>query len=75
MLSRRFFAQEIDHHFNFEFFRHNGNNVWGYEYYPSRGDPETGGSFSKVVYFVYSSNEDGTDKEQLFLLHLLNLTS
>ena len=28
-------------------FRYEGLNVWGYEYYPQLGDPETEGSFSK----------------------------
>lgn len=61
----------LDEYFNFDFFRHESLNIWGYEYYPELGDPETEGSFSKYVYFVYDTNEDGTDKDQLFRLHVL----
>jgi hypothetical protein len=61
----------IDGYYNFEYFKWKGKNVWGYEYYPELGDPETKGSFSKIVYFVYSTNSDGTDKEQLYRLHVL----
>ncbi len=61
----------IDQYYNFEFFKWKGNNVWGYEFYPELGDPETKGSFSKIVYYVYSTNVDGTDKDQLYRLHVL----
>ncbi|HRG90370.1 MAG TPA: hypothetical protein PLW44_15205 [Chitinophagales bacterium] len=61
----------LDQYYNFEFFKWQGKNVWGYEYYPQLGDPETEGSFSKIVYYIYSTKEDGTDKDQLYRLHVL----
>jgi len=61
----------IDKFYNFEFFKWEGKNVWGYEFYPELGDPETKGSFSKIVYYVYSTNADGSDNEQLYRLHVL----
>ncbi len=61
----------LDHYFNFTFFTFEGKNIWGYEWYPELGDPETKGSFSKIVYYVYSRNADGTDKDQLYRLHVL----
>ncbi|MDX2361854.1 MAG: hypothetical protein QNK23_13680 [Crocinitomicaceae bacterium] len=61
----------LDKYYNFEFFTWNGNNVWGYEWYPELGDPETEGSFSKIVYYVYSTSPDGTDRDQLYRLHVL----
>lgn len=61
----------IDQYFNFTFFKWDDKNVWGYEWYPELGDPETEGSFSKIVYYVYSTNSDGSDKDQLYRLHVL----
>ncbi len=61
----------IDSYFNFSFFKLNDKNVWGYEWYPELGDPETKGSFSKIVYYVYNTNPDGSDKDQLYRLHVL----
>jgi len=61
----------IDKYFNFTFFKWEDKNVWGYEWYPELGDPETQGSFSKIVYYVYTTNSDGTDKDQLYRLHVL----
>ena len=61
----------LDRYFNFSFSKFEDKNVWGYEYYPELGDPETKGSFSKIVYFIYSTNPDGSDNEQLFRLHVL----
>ncbi|MBX2966130.1 MAG: hypothetical protein KF845_08295 [Cyclobacteriaceae bacterium] len=61
----------IDKYFNFTFFKWEDKNVWGYEWYPELGDPETQGSFSKIVYYVYSTKPDGSDKDQLYRLHVL----
>ncbi len=61
----------IDENFNFTFFKWEDKNIWGYEWYPELGDPETKGSFSKIVYYVYSTNSDGSDDEQLYRLHVL----
>jgi hypothetical protein len=62
----------MDQYYNFSFFKWEGKNVWGYEWYPEPGDPETAGSFSKIVYYIYSTNADGTDKDHLYRLHVLN---
>lgn len=61
----------LHQYFNFTFFKWEDKNVWGYEWYPELGDPETEGSFSKIVYYVYSTNPDGSDNEQLYRLHVL----
>lgn len=61
----------LDQYYNFTFFRWENKNVWGYEWYPELGDPEAQGSFSKIVYYVYSTNPDGSDKDQLYRLHVL----
>jgi hypothetical protein len=61
----------IDGYFNFDFFTLDRKNIWGYEWYPELGDPGTEGSFTKIVYYVYSRNADGTDKDQLYRLHVL----
>lgn len=61
----------LDEYYNFSFYRFEGKNIWGYEWYPELGDPETEGSFSKIVYYVYSTNPDGSDKDQLYRLHVL----
>jgi hypothetical protein len=61
----------IHHNFNFENFVLDNKNIWGYEWYPELGDPETQGSFAKVVYYIYSRTGDGEDKEQLYNLSVL----
>lgn len=60
----------LDEYYNIEFFKWNGQNVWGYEWYPQPGDPETKGIYSKIVYYVYSTNPDGSDKDQLYRIHV-----
>lgn len=61
----------IDSYFNFDFFKFNDKNVWGYEWYPELPDDRFSSSFTKVVYYVYNTNEDGTDNEQLYRFHVL----
>jgi hypothetical protein len=61
----------IDKYFNFTYYKWDNKNIWGYEWYPELGDKETEGSFSKIVYYVYSINADGSDKDQLYRLHVL----
>lgn len=63
----------LDQYYCFESFKHGDRNIWGYEWYPEIGDPGTEGSFSKIVYYAYSTNPDGTDKDQLFRLHVLKI--
>ncbi|MEX2380553.1 MAG: hypothetical protein WD530_07400, partial [Vicingaceae bacterium] len=51
----------------------NDLNVWGYEWYPQLGDPETEGSFAKHIYYIYSTDEDGKDKDQLYTLQTIKI--
>ena len=61
----------IDGFFNFDFFKLNNKNIWGYEWYPELPSNRYSSSFTKVVYYVYSTQPDGTDKDQLFRFHVL----
>ena len=63
----------LDKYYNFEKFIWHDLNVWGYEWYPNLGDPESEGSFTKNVYYIYSRKKDGTDNEQLYRLHVLKV--
>lgn len=62
---------ELCHYYNFDFFKIDSLNIWGYEWYDKLPKNRFSQSFSKVVYYVYSTNPDGTDKEQLYRLHVL----
>jgi len=61
----------IDEYFNFDYFRWEDKNIWGYEWFAELPKNRFSGSFSKVVYYVYSTNPDGSDKDQLYRLHVL----
>ena len=61
----------IDEYYNFEFFKWNNLNIWGYEWFADIPKDRLSTSFTKIIYYVYSTNPDGTDKEQLFRLHVL----
>ena len=61
----------LDEYFNFTFFKWEDKNVWGYEWFEDLPEDRFSKSFSKVVYYIYSTNPDGTDKEQLYRLHVL----
>ncbi|MBS1636873.1 MAG: hypothetical protein JST26_13230 [Bacteroidetes bacterium] len=61
----------IDEYYNFEFFQWDGKNVWGYEWFEDLPEDRFSRSFSKIVYYIYSTNPDGTDKDQLYRLHVL----
>lgn len=61
----------IDEYFNFDYFTLDGKNVWGYEWFEELPKDRFSKSFSKIVYYVYSTNADGTDKDQLYRLHVL----
>lgn len=61
----------INEYFNFSFFRWEGKNIWGYEWFEDLPKDRNSKSFTKIVYYVYSTNADGSDKEQLFRLHVL----
>lgn len=61
----------IDNYFNFDFFKMNDKNIWGYEWYQELPQDRFSSSFTKIVYYVYSTNPDGTDKDQLYRFHVL----
>lgn len=61
----------IDGYFNYDFFKLQDKNIWGYEWYPGLSKDRFSQSFTKIVYYVYSTNPDGTDKDQLFRFHVL----
>ncbi len=61
----------IDQNFNFDFFKFEDKNIWGYEWYAKLPKDRFSSSFTKVVYYVYSTNPDGSDKDQLYRLHVL----
>jgi len=61
----------MDEYFNFTFFKWQDKNIWGYEWFEDLPEDRFSKSFSKVVYYVYSTNPDGTDKDQLYRLHVL----
>lgn len=63
--------QGIDVFFNFDYFKWGDKNIWGYEWYAELPEDRFSSSFTKVVYYVYSTNPDGSDNEQLYRLHLL----
>ncbi len=61
----------ISEYFNFDFFKFEDKNIWGYEWYAKLPKERFSSSFTKVVYYVYSTNPDGSDKDQLYRLHVL----
>lgn len=61
----------LTEHYNFSYFRWNGNNIWGYEWFEELPEDRMSKSFSKIVYYVYSTHPDGSDKDQLYRLHVL----
>lgn len=61
----------LDEYFNFDFFKVGNKNVWGYEWFAELPENRFSSSFTKVVYYVYSTNADGSDKDQLYRLHVL----
>ncbi|MBL0145426.1 MAG: hypothetical protein IPP48_06365 [Chitinophagaceae bacterium] len=63
--------KNIDQYFNFTFFKWDNKNVWGYEWFEEIPENRFEKSFSKVVYYVYSTKPDGSDNEQLYRLQVL----
>jgi hypothetical protein len=61
----------LDEYFNFTFFKWEDKNIWGYEWFEELPKDKFSKSFSKIVYYVYSTNPDGSDKDQLYRLHVL----
>ena len=62
---------ELCNYYNFDFFKIDTLNIWGYEWYDKLPKNRFSTSFTKVVYYVYSTNPDGSDKDQLYRLHLI----
>lgn len=63
----------IDKSYNFEKITWDSLNVWGYEWYPQLGDSEAEGSFSKHIYYVYSTDDQGGDKNLLYTLETVKI--
>jgi hypothetical protein len=61
----------IEEYYNFEKFVFDDKNIWGYEWFEELPEDRFSSSFSKIVYYVYSRNSDGSDKDQLYRLHVL----
>lgn len=61
----------LNEYFNFDYFKLDDKNIWGYEWFAELPKDRFSSSFTKVVYYVYSTNPDGTDKDQLYRLHVL----
>lgn len=61
----------LNEYFNFDFFTLDDKNIWGYEWFEELPKDRFSSSFTKVVYYVYSTNPDGSDKDQLYRLHVL----
>lgn len=61
----------LDEYYNFDRFVYKDQNIWGYEWYEELPEDRFSTSFTKIVYYVYSRNKDGSDKEQLYRLHVL----
>jgi hypothetical protein len=61
----------LNEYFNFDFFKLDDKNIWGYEWFAELPKDRFSSSFTKVVYYVYSTNPDGSDEDQLYRLHVL----
>lgn len=61
----------LDEHFNFDYFKFEDKNIWGYEWFHELPKDRFGSSFTKVVYYVYSTDENGEDEDQLYRFHVL----
>lgn len=69
--SKSLLPDGIDGSFNFDYFKFEDKNIWGYEWFAPLPKDRFASSFTKVVYYVYSTNPDGSDKDQLYRLHVL----
>ena len=58
-------------YFNFDFFKVDTLNVWGYEWYDQLPKNRFSSSFTKIVYYVYNTDSLGNDKDLLYRLHVL----
>ena len=63
----------IDQFYCFEKFMYSNQNVWGYEAFAQLDDKEAEGSFSKHIYYIYSQDSEGNDKDQLYTLETVKV--
>jgi len=63
----------LNKYYCFEKFVYNNQNIWGYEWFAQLGDKETQGSFSKQVYYIYSRDNSGNDKDELYTLQTVKI--
>jgi hypothetical protein len=61
----------LNQYYNFEFFKCEDKNIWGYEWFEELPKDRSSKSFSKIVYYIYDTNADGSDKDQLYRFHVL----
>lgn len=61
----------LNEYYNFTFFRWENKNIWGYEWFEDLPEDRNSRSFSKIVYYVYSTTSNGEDKDQLYRLEVL----
>jgi len=57
--------------FQFDFFKMGDKNVLGFESYAELPANRLSGSLSKVIYYVYNTNADGTNRDLLYRLHVM----
>lgn len=63
--------KSLNGYFNFHKTVYDGKNIWGYEWFEELPEDRNSRSFTKQVYYVYSRDENGRDKDQLFTLHTI----
>lgn len=61
----------LDQYFNFDYFTFENKNIWGYEWFEELPKDRFSTTFSKVVYYVYSTDDNGADKDQLYRFQVL----
>ena len=57
--------KELNECFNFDYFKWEDKNVWGYEWYNNDIS-----NTAKIIYYVYSTNPDGSNNEQIVALNV-----
>ncbi len=69
--SKNELPEGLDEYFNFDYFTYNNKNIWGYEWFAALPKDRFSSSFSKVVYYIFSTDENGADKDQLYRFQVL----
>jgi tetratricopeptide (TPR) repeat protein len=57
--------------FWFDFFKQGKYNVMGYENFLPLPADRFSESFSKIIYYIYSTKKDGSDNKEIFRIHIL----